>query len=710
MTSSTQQVVAPVSGTYRRTSGVATIEVVRLDVDGRHPQMTLSGVRTLSLTSRTHWIAELQSTGEDRWEGSIWLRDGNSFGMPHASVDVQVTRSFANTPSLTLTFGGGGASGETHDYVFDSPFFRDVEFEYDTVEGSAAVTSINTHDHSNRPASLPAESITIEHSFERAGFRVAKSGDDGTIPLANAGVNGTWSDAEMHDAMQTFWSRFDSSAQWSMWVLFAASHDDGNSLGGIMFDDIGPNHRQGTAVFNDSFISQPPIGDSQADAWVRRMKYWTAVHEMGHAFNLAHAWQKALGTPWIPLANEPEARSFMNYPFNVAGGQTAFFRDFDYRFSDSELLFMRHAPERFVQMGNADWFDHHGFEHPEHHLEPSFALELRVNRESAVYEFMEPVNVELKLTNVTGQPKLVDRDGWAEGAVVIIKKRLGEARQWVPFAQRCIEQQVVALEPGESLYEALLVSAGRNGWDLSEPGVYTLQAAMRIEDQPVVSNELRLKIHPPETHQEEVFAQDYFSDEVARALEFGGTRAMANAARAFETLVDQFPKHRAAIHAGVAIANVEAKDYKMLAMDDGDERSLRSAHELGARFRVVSGDKSVAVKAIENAVGKRMEVAAESMGHIRFRECIDQNCSIVSDENGPSSAASMMSEMRATLDKRNVLPSVLHSIDEEVSRYQRAPEGTKRRSSSSKMTSKKSSTRGRKTSTRTKNSSRKKKS
>ena len=64
----------------------------------------------------------------------------------------------------------------------------------------------------------------------------------------------------------------------------------------------------------------------------------------------------------MPLADEPEARSFMNYPYNVAGGQAAFFADFEFRFSDQELLFIRHAPERFVQMGNAAWFDHHGFE------------------------------------------------------------------------------------------------------------------------------------------------------------------------------------------------------------------------------------------------------------------------------------------------------------------------------------------------------------
>ena len=183
--------------------------------------------------------------------------------------------------------------------------------------------------------------------------------------------------------MQTFWSDFNNVAQWSMWTFFAHRHDIGPGLGGIMFDDIGPNHRQGTAIFNDSFISTAPAGDPNPNAWVRRMQFWTGVHEMGHAFNLAHSWQKALGTPWIALQNDPEARSFMNYPFNVNGGQSQFFSDFDFRFTDPELLFMRHAPARFVQMGNADWFDHHGFEQAEQLPDAAGTLEARSHRDGA---------------------------------------------------------------------------------------------------------------------------------------------------------------------------------------------------------------------------------------------------------------------------------------------------------------------------------------
>ena len=81
----------------------------------------------------------------------------------------------------------------------------------------------------------------------------------------------------MHDAMQVFWSHFSATAQWAMWVFFASLHEQGTSLGGIMFDDVGPNHRQGTAIFNDAFISVPPAGDPNPVAWVQRMIFWTRL-------------------------------------------------------------------------------------------------------------------------------------------------------------------------------------------------------------------------------------------------------------------------------------------------------------------------------------------------------------------------------------------------------------------------------------------------
>ena len=310
-----------------------------------------------------------------------------------------------------------------------------------------------------------------------------------------------------------------------------------------MFDDIGPNHRQGTALFNESFIKNAPAGDANPDAWVRRMKFWTACHEMGHAFNLAHSWQKSLGTPWIPLADEPDARSFMNYPYNVPGGEAAFFADFKFRFSDNELLFMRHAPERFVQMGNADWFDHHGFEQANVSPGSPFALEVRTQRRTLNYfEFMEPVVVELKLTNRSGQPLIVDEKILEEtdDMTVIIKKRGGTARQWHSFAQHCYHSDKKVLSPQDSVYGSLNIAAGTTGWNIAEPGMYSVQVALHLGDEDVVSNELQVRVAPPRSYEEEFVAQDFFSDEVGRVLTFNGSRHLEGANDTLREVVAQF--------------------------------------------------------------------------------------------------------------------------------------------------------------------------
>ena len=165
-----------------------------------------------------------------------------------------------------------------------------------------------------------------------------------------------------------------------------------------MFDDIGPNHRQGTALFYNSFISDPPpIGDPNRPP-IARNRFWTAVHEMGHSFNLAHSWQKSLGapfgSPWIPAHGRAGARSFMNYPYGVwrRGGVL---RRLRYRFTDQELLFMRTPLNASCEWATPAGSTTMDSSSPAP-CRPPLALEIRVNRPMPVFEFLEPVVVELK--------------------------------------------------------------------------------------------------------------------------------------------------------------------------------------------------------------------------------------------------------------------------------------------------------------------------
>jgi hypothetical protein len=643
-------------------------EELRLDVDGRYPQMVASGTIYRFFASQTHWVANLTAAGSNVWTGNVWHKDGDVASFPYTNVEIQVTSGpFPTMRIATVTLSGGGGANRVRTLKFKSSYFHPIDFEFDCATGEAATLSVNTHAHPNRPPMLPAENLSIQTVFRRAGFDVTTS-PGAPVPIAGAGAGALWSDTEMHDAMQLFWSRFGAKAQWAMWVFFASLHETGNSLGGIMFDDIGPNHRQGTAIFNDSFIAAPPAGDANPAAWVQRMIFWTACHEMGHTFNLAHSWQKAsvfMGKgPWIPLANEPEARSFMNYPFRVGGGQAAFFADFEYRFSDGELLFMRHAPPRFVQQGNAEWFDHHGFQQPDLAAEPTLKLELRANREQAIYEFMEPITLELKLTNVSVQPCLVNESLLATpDAMTVILKRDGKpARQFVPYVQYCWQPVKKALMPGESDYQPLFVSAGTNGWDIAEPGTYTVQIALDVDGESVTSNPLRVRVAPPKAYDEEVLAQDFFSNVVGRIVALDGSQSnlLARGNGVLEEVADRLRDRRVALHALVALGRPLTRDYKRLVEDS-------AAAGKGLRIEVSAAKPDQAHQLLSTVLVDRGRAAVESFGHIDYKWYVDKFSEWLAQQGAVAQAAGAQEALYQILATRQVHGRpILGKVVEEV--------------------------------------------
>jgi len=654
-----------------------TSMTVRVDVDRYFPQNRISvEVSRLFPSRRCHVIAEVtsdQCTGFNRRrvEATITYRDGDATLFPGTLLVFEARRTTGRGyGAYSLTVSGGGAATRTHALAYESQYFDPVEFEVDCVSNAgAAVTTMATGAHPTRPADLPAETISLATVYKRAGFDVTMSAGGNVIPVSGSGANGTWSDAEMHNAMVTHWSRFANSPRWAMWVLFAARHDQGRTLGGVMFDDIGPNHRQGTAIFTDSFIQDVPAGDPNPAAWRQRMVFWTAIHEMGHAFNLAHSWQKALGTPqapgdpWIPLANEPEARSFMNYPFRVAGGQASFFADFRFRFSDSELQFMRHAPRRFVQMGNANWFVNHGFEAPSAHEQSgAWTLKLRPNRESNRFAFLEPVKLELKLTNSGGQPVMVEPDMLTDGKHIslLVAKKGAPARLWAPFMTQCHESHWKALAPGESLYGEQFVGATTSGWLIDEPGLYTVQAAVDMGSEVVVSNVLEIIVGTPESVAEEKLAPDWFTEDVARVLAFQGAPALEKATDTVRAVAEQAAGTPAAIHAAVALSSPLLRDFKVLA--DGEEPKLvAKAADVGKAAAIQS-------KALLDAP----DTAAQTMGHIDYFATLGTLAEALADNEDRKAASDVLASSVKTMKDRGVLESVIARTQKALDRLRKA--------------------------------------
>ena len=124
----------------------------------------------------------------------------------------------------------------------------------------------------------------------------------------------------------------------------------------------------------------------------------TFVHEAGHAFNMAHSWEKK-----PPRA---DSLSWMNYFEKVVD----FWQDFMFRFDDEELIHIRHGDRNSVIMG-ADPFSSGGYlGTPAGVIPPvegSSPLEFLV-RSKSYYDFLEPIQIELRLKNLTTIPILVN--------------------------------------------------------------------------------------------------------------------------------------------------------------------------------------------------------------------------------------------------------------------------------------------------------------
>jgi len=649
---------------------------VRVDVDRFLPQNRISIEVSQTFPRRTaHVIAEVTSdscSGHNRRtvQANIIYREGTASLIPGSTVTFKARRTTGlGYGAYSLRLSGGGITPRTYNLSFRSRYFDPVEFEVDRVANSGGiVTSYNTATHPNKQASLPNETLSLATVFQRAGFDVSMSPNTSVIPTSGAGANGTWSDSEMHNAMVTYWSRFANRPNWAMWILYAARHDSGRGLGGIMFDDIGPNHRQGTAIFTDSFIQDVPGGDPNPAAWRNRMQFWTAVHEMGHSFNLAHSWQKALGAPqapgdpWIPLANEPEARSFMNYPFNVSGGESSFFSNFRFRFSDDELIFMRHAPRRFVQMGNSNWFVNHGFEQPdEMNHTGNWGLEIRPNRKANSYRFLEPVNMELKLTNTSAQEVEIDGDMLTDGrhATVFIQREGGQTKQWRPMVTRTEDTQKERLEVSESIYGAHVISTSTDGWLIDEPGFYKVQAAIDMVDEIIVSNVLRIYVAPPASGEEAAIAPDYFTEDVGRYLAFGGAPALDGAKDVLEQMVKTCAGNPAASHAEVALTTPMLRNFKVFDVDGGRENMA---------IKTVNAKVGTAAKVQANTLLKKPAVVADTIGHIAYFAQLRMIAEAMEDDGDEKGAVKLMAETIAIMKERSILPSVIENAERRLKR------------------------------------------
>ena len=594
-----------ISGLYRGTVSALNFEA-RLDVDGSYSQMEFS----LTLINfDCHYVAHMQSTGNNKWEGDIWYRRNNvRVGdiVPNKLAAEYISSN--SGASLKFTYKNDATNLWSATIPRISDYFRQTQLELDYEQGVDRWLTYNTSSLP-RPDDVAAEELTLEKIYGRAGIEITRSSEVNRVSGAEAGANARWNSQELHDAMIANWSRSEGDP-WAMWVFFAKEYenDPGFVTFGIMFDTIGAHERSGTAIFSQAIADFYPAGTANRDAIIKRHHFRTMIHEIGHAFNLLHSWQKTLGTRWTAsVADEPNARSFMNYPYRVAGGEDAYWDDFSYRFSDQELLFLRHAPESFVNMGASAFGTSHGETEPTMELMQELSqedgkpatlqLDLRVNKERPVFEFMEPVNIELKLKNISDQPREVDQAILKDiGHMTIsITRDRTDTKQYRSYSQVCYADKKITLQPGESLYDNLFLSAGSLGWYIADPGMYEITVALSAareddQDKEIVSASFSLIVLRPSLQrkrEEEKLAQDVFNDDVGRILAFQGSRILESGNDVLRDLADRFPQANAVPHAQVALEVPKLRNFKAMEFSNGkpqvtvkDAQLAEASHKL----------------------------------------------------------------------------------------------------------------------------------
>jgi hypothetical protein len=203
-----------------------------------------------------------------------------------------------------------------------------------------------------------------------------------------------------------------------------------------------------------------------------------------------------------------------------------------------------------------------------------------------------------------------------------------------------------------------------NGVDIAEPGRYVIQAAMHRPDGDIVSRPLMLRIAPPRGQEEEVLAQDFFSDEVSRVLAFDGSRVLTEANKTLREVADRLGDRRVAKHARVPLGLAIAKDRKVLMVPGSVERTLKPAAAAGGTIATEEGEPDRAQTELTTALLTNADVAAESLGHVDYKYYVDELTDLLQAHGEMEKAAQAQDTLYKILAARNVLPRVLQEIDD----------------------------------------------
>ncbi|MER6944869.1 hypothetical protein ABT294_12675 [Nonomuraea sp. NPDC000554] len=546
-----------ISGLYQGQDGDARLEL-RIDVDGARPTGRVSGDLFSVAGATTSYSGSFVVTSPAvRAESDETRVDGRgTFTFDTPAKDVSVT--------LTGTTGTATVAGRTYRLAFASPYFRSVLLEQDTVAGAVPFVAYDTGTLPG-PTGLTARELSVIGAFREAGVDLTAA-PPGVIPVEGSGADLAWDDAELHHAMTQQFSLLSDAPAWRVWLLVASKHVAGYR--GIMFDYNDAHQRQGSAVFYDAIRGDTP----QA----QRAQLRTYVHELGHAFNLLHSWQKNLGTPPQPLGPSGGFGdlSWMNYVQNYQpGGEPAYWAAFPFQFTDAELIHLRHGFYRDVAMGASAFgtgaAEVAPFEQP---VEDHSGLRLELRAKDG-FGFGEPVVVELKLST-TGEPRATHGHLHpdTEFTQVCITQPSGRTVLYRPMMRHCVDTSPsIRLDSGNpAMYRSAYIGHGRDGHYFRQPGEYQVRAQYVAADgSRIVSPACLVRVRYPVGGDDHRVAELMLGEEQGRLFSLLGSDSPALRAgnAALDELIDRYAGHPLTVYARMVKGLNAEREFKSLTAD-----------------------------------------------------------------------------------------------------------------------------------------------
>ncbi|GID93166.1 hypothetical protein ACFQFC_05150 [Amorphoplanes digitatis] len=576
------QALRTVSGTYRgsEASEPERIIEIRVDVDGHRPQHRVSGdvyLRTSPFGAEQ--LIYVESFVVDRPEvggDERWMTIGGKVA-DHAdqSLVIYLPRVPAGStqPAISVNWLYDGSVVATFACPKSSEFFRTATIELDCFQGSTVPVDLDPAIDPS-PAGLTGP-VSLRSAFADAGIDIRVELDDVLTDQDGPDTGTDWDGAELHDLME---ARFDSFANRRQWKLYSVvvpritSYNPGFLIFGVMFDwgleqPGDTSFRQGCAMAGESLRTYESGTLYDTPAKKDRLFLQNFVHEVGHAWNLPHTWQRT-------ARPDRASTSFMNYPQNYTGGATgsaAFWSAFRWTFDDVEIGWMRHADLADVIFGGDDFILGNLSRIP-----TATATPVRIALTAPpIVEATEPVYATLTVTNDTAGPIGLPGDLSPEAGTVRIQLRRpdGVLIEHRPPLRRLIAPGGTAtLQPGESRAVSIPLSFTATGPAFPLAGEYRIVAAIEpAPDVLLASNGLRLRVRHPADAEAEELAAVVTRPDVARFLYYGGSARHPGLADELSEVADRHEKTSPATarHLSAALGSHYARRAKYLTFAAG---------------------------------------------------------------------------------------------------------------------------------------------